>query len=442
MDLLKSILDVFVQIMSKPAILVGLIAMVGLISLKKAVNVVISGTVKTILGFLILSGGANIVVTAISPLGTLMQQGFGLEGTLPVNEVFTARAQEVYGVQISLVFFFSFLVNLLLARFTPMKYVFLTGHHTLFAATLVTGILGLTIFKDGSSIALIAVSSVIVGFMMVFFPWLSAPFMAKITGANDFVMGHFGTTNYVLAGWLGEKVGNPQDSTENLKFPEWIGFMREPLVAMGTVMLLIYLVSSAAAINAVGTAGAAVIFGNRDAWWLNALIMGLTFAAGVGVILLGVRMILAEIVPAFRGFAERVVPNAIPALDCPVVFPYAQNAVLVGYLASIAGGLVALGMQIAALPSAGGSMGWLGGIILPSMIIHFFCGGTSGVYGNATGGWKGAVLGGFLCGLLFTLLAGISLRAVTAIGIPDSCFGDPDFGVIGSILAFVSGLFK
>jgi PTS system ascorbate-specific IIC component len=78
-------------------------------------------------------------------------------------------------------FFFSFLVNLLLARFTPMKYVFLTGHHTLFAATLVTGILGLTIFKDGSSIALIAVSSVIVGFMMVFFPWLSAPFMAKIT---------------------------------------------------------------------------------------------------------------------------------------------------------------------------------------------------------------------------------------------------------------------
>lgn len=119
MDLLKSILDVFVQIMSKPAILVGLIAMVGLISLKKAVNVVISGTVKTILGFLILSGGANIVVTAISPLGTLMQQGFGLEGTLPVNEVFTARAQEVYGVQISLVFFFSFLVNLLLARFTP-----------------------------------------------------------------------------------------------------------------------------------------------------------------------------------------------------------------------------------------------------------------------------------------------------------------------------------
>lgn len=442
MDILKPTLDVFVQIMSKPAILVGLIALLGLISLKKTVDLVISGTIKTILGFLILSGGAGVVINAITPLGALMQKGFGLQGTLPVNEVFTARAQEMYGVQISLVFFFAFFINLLLARFTSMKYVFLTGHHTLFASTLVTGILGMTIFKGASTIALIAVSSAIVGFMMVFFPWLSAPFMEKITGRKDFVMGHFGTTNYVLAGWLGEKVGDPNESTENIKFPGWVGFMREPLVAMGTVMCLIYLISGAAALNTIGIEGVAAIFGNTDTWWLNALIMGLTFAAGVGVILLGVRMILAEIVPAFRGFAERIVPNAIPALDCPVVFPYGQNAVLVGYLSSIIGGLLAMGLQIAALPTTGGSMGWLGGIILPSMIIHFFCGGTSGVYGNATGGWKGAVLGGFLCGLIFTLLAGVSLRAVTAIGIPDSCFGDPDFGVVGSILAFVSGLFK
>jgi PTS system ascorbate-specific IIC component len=76
------------------------------------------------------------------------------------------------------------------------------------------------------------------------------------------------------------------------------------------------------------------------------------------------------------------------------------------------------------------------------MIIHFFVGGTSGVFGNATGGWKGSVLGGFLTGLLFTLLAGTALRAIGAIGIPNSTFGDTDFGVVGSILAFITGLFK
>jgi ascorbate PTS system EIIC component len=440
-DLLKSVMDVLVQIMSKPAILVGLIAMTGLIFLKKPFDAVVSGTVKTILGFLILSGGANIVIAAITPLGILMQEGFGLQGTLPVNEVFTARAQELYGTQISLVFFFAFLVNLLLARFTPMKYIFLTGHHTLFAATMVTGILGLTIFKDGSHIALIAVSSLIVGFMMVFFPWLSAPFMEKITGNRDFVMGHFGTTNYVLAGWLGSKVGDPKDSTEKIKFPAWIGFMKEPLIAMGVVMVVIYLVAGIAAVRVVGPEEVSRDFLSTDSWWLNCLIQGLTFGAGVGVILLGVRMILADIVPAFRGFAERIVPDAIPALDCPVVFPYGQNAVLVGYLSSIVGGLVAMVLQIAFLPP-GALMGTLGGVILPSMIIHFFVGGTSGVFGNATGGWKGAVLGGFLCGILFTLLAGTSLRAISSIGILNSSFGDTDFGVVGSILAFFSGLFK
>ncbi len=441
MDFLNTFLDVLVQVMSKPAILVGLIVMIGLIAMRKPVEVVISGTGKTIIGFLILSGGANIVISAILPLGLLMQQGFGLQGTLPVNEVFTAEAQKLYGTQISLVFFFAFFINLLFARFTPMKYVFLTGHHTLYASTLVTGILGLTIFKDGSEVLLILVSSIIVGFMMVFFPWLSAPYMEKIIGSKDFVMGHFGTTNYVLAGWLGGKVGDPADSTEKIKFPKWIGFMREPLIAMGSVMVLIYVISAIAALGAVGGDAVAGDFGNTDAWWLNALIQGLTFAGGVWVILIGVRMIVAEIVPAFRGFAEKIVPDAIPALDCPVVFPFGQNAVLVGYLTSIVGGLVAMALQIATLPS-GESMGWLGGIILPSMIIHFFVGGTSGVYGNATGGWKGAVLGGFLTGLIFTLLAGTSLRAISAIGIPNSCFGDTDFGVVGSILAFISGLFK
>lgn len=441
MDTLKSVMDVLVQIMSKPAVLVGLIAMTGLIFLKKPFDAIVSGTVKTILGFLILSGGANIVITAITPLGILMQEGFGLQGTLPVNEVFTAKAQELYGTQISLVFFFAFLVNLLLARITPMKYIFLTGHHTLFAATMVTGILGLTIFKDGSHVALIAASSLIVGFMMVFFPWLSAPFMEKITGNRDFVMGHFGTTNYVLAGWLGSKVGNPKDSTEKITFPRWIGFMKEPLIAMGVVMVIIYLIAGIAAVRVVGPMEVSRDFQNTDSWWLNCLIQGLMFGAGVGVILLGVRMILADIVPAFRGFAERIVPDAIPALDCPVVFPYGQNAVLVGYLSSIVGGMVAMVLQIAFLPP-GALMGTLGGVILPSMIIHFFVGGTSGVFGNATGGWKGAVLGGFLCGLLFTLLAGTSLRAISGIGIFNSTFGDTDFGVVGSILAFFSGLFK
>src|SRR5690606_17932522 len=66
---------------------------------------------------------------------------------------------------------------------------------------------------------------------------------------------------------------------------------------------------------------------------------GLQFGVAVAVILFGVRTILGELVPAFQGIAAKVVPGAIPALDAPIVFPYAQNAVLIGFVSSFIGGL-------------------------------------------------------------------------------------------------------
>ncbi len=438
---MQVILNVITQLLSKPAILVGIIALIGLLAQRKPLERVISGTLKTIIGFIILGGGAGIVIGAINPLGSLLQKGFGLQGALPVNEVFTALAQKELGQQIAIVFALAFVINLLLARFTPMKFIFLTGHHILFMATLTVGMLGLTVLK-GSPVLLVIIAALFTGFSMVFFPWLSAPFMEKVIGSKDFVMGHFGTTTYVLAGWLGRFVGDPEkESTENIKFPNWIGFMKEPLIAMGVVMFLIYLIAGIAGVAAVGTAEVAKMFGNSDYWWLNCFIQALTFAGGIGVILLGVRMIIAEIVPAFRGFAEKIVPDARPALDCPTVFPFAQNAVLVGYISSIVGGVVAMLLQII-LGGGGSAAGLIGAVVLPSMIIHFFVGGTAGVFGNATGGWKGAVLGGFLNGLIFTLLVGTAFVALSKLGFGNSAFGDTDFGVIGNILAFLGALFK
>lgn len=103
-------------------------------------------------------------------------------------------------------------------------------------------------------------------------------------------------------------------------------------------------------------------------WFMFSIMQSITFAAGVYIILQGVRMVIAEIVPAFKGISDKLVPNARPALDCPVVFPYAPNAVLVGFLSSFAAGLI--GMFTLYLLNMI--------VIIHGVVPHFFVGAAAG----------------------------------------------------------------
>jgi ascorbate PTS system EIIC component len=148
--------------------------------------------------------------------------------------------------------------------------------------------------------------------------------------------------------------------------------------------------------------------------------------------LAGVRLLIAEIVPAFKGISEKIVPDAKPALDCPIVFPFAENAVLIGFLVSFAGGLAGLGILVAlgstlALP-----------LILPGVIPHFFCGATAGVFGNATGGRKGAIIGAFGHGLLITFLPAFLMPVLGTLGFANTTFSDADFTAVGIVMGNIA----
>ena len=117
-------------------------------------------------------------------------------------------------------------------------------------------------------------------------------------------------------------------------------------------------------------------------------------------------------------------PNARPALDCPVVYPYAPNAVLIGFLFSFLGGIAGLFIC--------GQFSWV--LILPGVVPHFFTGATAGVFGNATGGRRGAMIGAFANGLLITFLPVLLLPVLGAIGFANTTFSDADFGAVGIVL--------
>ena len=55
------VIDFIVNVLSTPAILVGLVALLGLVLQKKPIEELVKGTLKTIVGFLVLSAGASFL---------------------------------------------------------------------------------------------------------------------------------------------------------------------------------------------------------------------------------------------------------------------------------------------------------------------------------------------------------------------------------------------
>ena len=418
------------QILNVPAYLVGIITAVGLMALRRPVGAIIGGSLKAALGFLILGAGAGVVVASLTPLGDLILQVTGAQGVIPTNEVITALAAEEFGATSAYVLVVGFIVMLLLARFTPLKYVFLTGHHMVFMAMLLAVVLSVG-FGSALSWLVVVIGGGLLGVIMVVMPAFAQPWTKRITGDDTIAIGHFGTLGYIAAGAVGQAVGQRSKSTEHINFPQNLRFLRDSMVATSVSMVAIYMVFAIWGLIALPRADALGIFGSPDAgaFIMAAFAQALQFGVGVAIILYGVRTILGELVPAFQGIAEKVVPGARPALDIPIVFPFAANAVLIGFLASFAGGLISLGVLAI----------WLGpvfglALILPGMVPHFFTGGGAGVYGNATGGRIGAMVGGFVNGILITILPAILLLVLGGLGFANSTFGDTDFGWFGTLI--------
>ncbi len=408
------------DVLSEPSILVGLIALIGLVAQKKPATEVIKGTVKTVMGFLILGAGAGLIVSSLGDFAAIFHHALGIPGVVPNNEAIVAVAQKSFGTEMAMIMFFAMVINIAIARFTPWKYIFLTGHHTLFMSMMVAVILATAGMKGAT---LIAVGSLVVGVSMVFFPAIIHPYMKKVTGSDDVAFGHFSAISQLLSAWIGSKFGNKEKSTEDMEVPKSLLFLRDTPVAIAFTMFFIFIFTCLVA----GPSTVKEMNAGGKNWFMFSLMQSITFAAGVYIVLQGVRMVIAEIVPAFKGISDKLVPNAKPALDCPVVFPYAPNAVLVGFLSSFVAGVLGMFLLYALNMT----------VIIPGVVPHFFVGAAAGVFGNATGGRRGAILGAFTNGLLITFIPVFLLPVLGSIGLANTTFSDSDFGAVGILLGLI-----
>ena len=414
---MKFILD----IVSTPAILVALIAIIGLVLQKKTLPDIMKGGIKTFVGFLVVSGGAGIILDSLNPFGKMFEQAFNLSGVVPNNEAIVAVALTQYGSSTAMIMFAGMIFNILIARFTKFKYIFLTGHHTLYMACMIAVILTVAGFTN---VPLILLGGLALGLIMSISPAFVQKYMVLLTGNDKVALGHFSALGYWLSGFVGGLVGDRSKSTEDIHFPKSLAFLRDSTVSITISMTIIYVIVALFA----GSTYIETELSSGTSSLVYALQLAGQFAAGVFVILAGVRLILGEIVPAFKGISERLVPNSKPALDCQIVYPYAPNAVLIGFISSFVGGLVSMVIMIFT-----GSV-----VILPGVVPHFFCGATAGVIGNASGGVRGATIGAFCQGVLISFLPVFLMPVLGGLGFEGSTFSDADFGLSGIILGMLN----
>ena len=381
-------LDFLIEILTTPAVTLGLVALVGLVLQRKRTSDVVKGTLKTVLGLLILSAGAGVIVDNLVPFAEMFTSAFNLTGVVPFDEAVIGALIENVGViarTTSLILALGFGVNILLARITPFKYIFLTGH----MMWIMAGALAWAFHDLGvSETNTIIFGSLIQGAILVLLPAIAQPIMRKVTGSDDIAYGHLTTIGVVASAYVGKLFGNPKQDSEEIKVPEGLNFFKDTAISVSLVMVLIYIITAL-------FAGPEVVaeFAGEQNYITFSVLKGLGFAAGVLILLQGVRMFLGEIVPAFRGIAMKVVPGAKPALDVPVIFAYAPTALMLGFIFSVAGMVVGLfASQI------------FGTVIpLPSVIGGFFTGGVAGIFGNALGGRRGAMVSGFTYGMILTI---------------------------------------
>lgn len=409
-------------VLGQASLLVGMISLVGLILQKKSATKVLSGTLKTIVGFVIFGIGSAAASDALTAFQELFTRGFNVKGVLPLAEAVTGMAQTKFPMVIALVMVCGFALNLVVARLTRFKNIFLTGQHNLYLAAMLTLLFQ---YFGMSNTVTVVLGSILLALSAAIYPAIAQKYMRKITGSDEIAIGHYCTIAYALSGWIGEKIGDPNKSTEKLKMPGWLSIFKDYVVSIAATMSIIFYISALAA----GQEQVEELAGGMH-WLIYPFMKALLFTGGMYVIITGVRMFIGEILPAFLGISEKLIPNSRPALDCPVVFPYAPTAVILGFISAYVTGLIC--MFIFAL------IGMT--IIIPVAGPYFFIGGTAGVFGNASGGIKGAIAGSALAGLLIAVGPAVMYNVCDSVGLVGTCFPETDFNFLGYIIYTIGNI--
>lgn len=422
---MKEILDFCVSFFRNPALFMGLVVAIGLILQRKPIDAILKGIFKGIIGMVILLKGVDIVVSSITPLANAFSGLFNTQSNSTLGDFNVFLGQ--YGSYVGLILLCGFVINIIIARYTRFKTIYLTGNILFWYPML---FLAVGIENNVSGLKLFIFTLIMYILVITIFPYILRKHVKYVTGNDSFTIGHTASIYCLLGSYIGKLVGQKDKNIENLNLPKSLSFFRDTNITAAIVMFIVYIIVGLF----IGKESRIVIYGSEPLITYS-LIQGITFAAGMIILLTGVRMILGEIIPSFKGIADKLAKGSIPALDIPMIFPYGPNALLIGFI-------IALITSIGTLFLLGAS-GVLTFALIPLVVACYFDVAPGAIFANARGGWPAAIITSALGGIILMVLAAISLNLVSGtVGNFIQTYGGNEFSIWVIIGDLVGKLFS
>lgn len=422
---MKEILDFCVSFFRNPALFMGLVVAIGLILQRKPIDAILKGIFKGIIGMVILLKGVDIVVSSITPLANAFSGLFNTQSNSTLGDFNVFLGQ--YGSYVGLILLCGFVINIIIARYTRFKTIYLTGNILFWYPML---FLAVGIENNVSGLKLFIFTLIMYILVITIFPYILRKHVKYVTGNDSFTIGHTASIYCLLGSYIGKLVGQKDKNIENLNLSKSLSFFRDTNITAAIVMFIVYIIVGLF----IGKESRIAIYGSEPLITYS-LIQGITFAAGMIILLTGVRMILGEIIPSFKGIADKLAKGSIPALDIPMIFPYGPNALLIGFI-------IALITSIGTLFLLGAS-GVLTFALIPLVVACYFDVAPGAIFANARGGWPAAIITSALGGIILMVLAAISLNLVSGtVGNFIQTYGGNEFSIWVIISDLVGKLFS
>ncbi len=443
MDSIISIWTFFQQnILIKPAFFIGFIVLIGYILLKKPLHEAFAGCINAIIGYMILNVGAGGLVQTFRPILAGLNQRFQLNAAVIDPYFGQAAAQaavESIGRSFTMmieVLLLSFMWNLILVigrKITKIRTVFITGHIMVQQSSTALWLV-LFCFPQLQNTGVVIMLGLMLGTYWAVGSNMTVAPCQELTGGGGFAVGHQQMFGIWAVDKLSEKIGKrKKKKIEDIHLPGFLSIFNESIVSTSLLMFLFF----GSIMAVLGQDFMHELDKNccpEQHFFFYCLEKALLFTVYIQILQMGVRLFIAELTESFHGISDKLLPGAMPAIDCAGIYAFGhQNTVTIGFLFGVLGQFIAIiGLIIFKSPI----------FIITGFVPVFFDNATIAVIANKKGGIKAACIMPFISGIL-QVLGGAFAAFYFGLGKFGGWHGNldwdtvwPTFGIIMNMLQY------